>query len=168
MTYAGGGGGAAQHGTSATSYTAGLGGTGGGGNGANASCSVAANGSNASVNTGGGGGGGANTGSSTTAVGGNGGSGIVVLSYIYCTPLANGGTITSYTSGGLTYQVHTFNTSGSFQIHKTISIKLQDTLPMSDSTSQNSNYTRSTSTENLTEGPINIFDVSRINYSLNY
>lgn len=64
-TYGGGGGGSAP--------TPGNGGTGGGGNGA-----VAGNGSNGTANTGGGGGG-ANVGSTA----GSGGSGVVVISYLY-------------------------------------------------------------------------------------
>lgn len=56
---------------------------------------------------GGGGGGGGSSG-----VAGNGASGVVVVSYQSTTPKLTGGTVTSYTSGGNTYQVHTFTSSG--------------------------------------------------------
>jgi hypothetical protein len=65
------------------------------------------------ANTGGGGGG---SGSGGTSGGSNnaGGSGIVILSYESPTQTATGGTVTSYSSGGDTYWVHTFTTSGTF------------------------------------------------------
>ena len=43
-----------------------------------------------------------------------GGSGVVIISYAATSPVGTGGTITSYTSGGITYQVHTFTSSGTF------------------------------------------------------
>jgi len=48
------------------------------------------------------------------AVGGAGGSGIVVLRYASDKQKGSGGTITSYSSGGTTYWVHTFTSSGTF------------------------------------------------------
>jgi hypothetical protein len=42
-----------------------------------------------------------------------GGSGIVIISYLGA-QRATGGTITTYSSGGFTYTVHTFTTSGTF------------------------------------------------------
>jgi len=94
--YAGGGGG--QGGT-----LGGFGGSGGGGTGATNTSGV----TSGSANTGGGGGGGA-YGS------GAGGSGVVIFSYANLTQRATGGTVTSYTTGGIKYWVHTFTTSGTF------------------------------------------------------
>jgi hypothetical protein len=48
------------------------------------------------------------------AVSGAGGSGIVVIRYASATQVGSGGTVTTYTSGSTTYQVHTFTTSGTF------------------------------------------------------
>ena len=62
-------------------------------------------------NTGGGGGG---TERNSYTTGGSGGSGIVIISYASPTAIATGGTVTSYTSGATTYQVHTFTSSGTF------------------------------------------------------
>ena len=96
--YAGGGG--AQGNTSG-----GAGGLGGGGAGGTAG----GNSGNGSDNTGGGGGGRAAGGT-----GGLGGSGVIIISYCNPTQLGTGGTVTSYSLGGLTYWVHTFTTSGTF------------------------------------------------------
>lgn len=60
------------------------------------------------VNTGSGGGGG------RSGAGGAGGSGVVIIRYQSAAQIATGGTVTSYTSGGLTYWVHKFNSSGTF------------------------------------------------------
>jgi hypothetical protein len=38
----------------------------------------------------------------------------VFISYQNSVQRGTGGTVTSYTSGGLTYWVHTFNSSGTF------------------------------------------------------
>lgn len=97
VTYAGGGGGGG--------YTYGLGGSGGGGNGADGNPPGAIGGTN---NTGGGGGGSAYN----NGTGASGGSGIVIVSYSSTTQRATGGTVTTYTSGGATYYVHTFTSSG--------------------------------------------------------
>jgi hypothetical protein len=43
-----------------------------------------------------------------------GGSGIVIVSYANSTQRALGGTVTNYVSGGVTYWVHTFTSSGTF------------------------------------------------------
>lgn len=95
--YAGGGGGGnRQVGSSGT------GGLGGGG----------FNNTAGAANTGGGGaGGGSDPGAFT---GSAGGSGIAIFSYASPSQLATGGTVTSYSSGGTTYWVHTFTTSGTF------------------------------------------------------
>ena len=61
------------------------------------------------ANTGGGGGG------AYGADGGGGGSGVVIISYISLgSARATGGTITTYSSGGDTYYVHKFTSSGTF------------------------------------------------------
>ena len=61
------------------------------------------------ANTGGGGGG------AYGANGGGGGSGVVIISYISLgSARATGGTITTYSSGGNTYYVHKFTSSGTF------------------------------------------------------
>lgn len=62
------------------------------------------------ANTGGGGGGGWSTDS------GSGGSGVVVLSYQSPTQRATGGTVTSFTSGGNVFWIHTFTSNGTFTI----------------------------------------------------
>ena len=59
---------------------------------------------------GGGGGGGASGVGQSGAVGG---SGIVIIRYAADSPSAVGGTITSYTDSGTTYQVHSFTSTGS-------------------------------------------------------
>jgi len=102
VTYAGGGGGGTN-----TGGVSSPGGSGGGGSGTGNTY-----GSNGGANLGGGAGGGGNSG--TYFAGGTGGSGIVIVSYASATQLATGGTVTSYTSGGTTYQVHTFTSSGTF------------------------------------------------------
>jgi hypothetical protein len=54
--------------------------------------------------------------SASDTSGGSGGSGIVVLRYPSTTPIATGGTITSYINSGTVYQVHTFLTSGTLTL----------------------------------------------------
>jgi hypothetical protein len=106
-TYGGGGGGGAYTGTPGT------GGTGGGGGGAN----VANNGSSATTNSGGGGGGGGSSAGGGSGVGGAGGSGIVEISYPTGSIIgATGGTITYVLVSGVSYNVHTFATSGTFVV----------------------------------------------------
>jgi hypothetical protein len=104
--YAGGGGGAGGD-------NVGSGGIGGGGSGGGGSVGGMPLAQPGTANTGGGGGG---SGSGGTSGGSNnaGGSGIVILSYESPTQTATGGTVTSYSSGGDTYWVHTFTTSGTF------------------------------------------------------
>lgn len=124
----GGGGGAGQAGVNGTGS--------GGGNGGNGLQS-AINGTNTYYAGGGGGandvgltpsqggaGGGAPQGGSQNAVvnsggggagyNGYGGSGIVIISYPSATQRATGGIVTTYTSGGQVYWVHTFTSSGTF------------------------------------------------------
>jgi hypothetical protein len=84
--YAGGGGGSSD-------TTTGAGGSGGGGSN-----------SSGTSNTGGGG----------SGLYSSGGSGIVIISYTGVTQRATGGTVTSYSSSGTTYWVHTFISSGTF------------------------------------------------------
>lgn len=82
------------------------GGIGGGGQGASGSGGASDNNATSgTANTGGGGGGGQGT---------NGGSGVVIVSYVSPTQRGSGGTITSYSSGGNTYWVHKFTSSGTF------------------------------------------------------
>ena len=97
--YAGGGGGQGSNGQ--TSSPGGSGGSGGGGNGGLG-------------NTGGGGSGTSNTGGGGGGAGGVGGSGVVIVSYPSASQRATGGTVTTYTSSGTVYWVHTFTTSGTF------------------------------------------------------
>jgi hypothetical protein len=92
------------------SSTGGAGGT-NAGNGASGTSSSGNGGSINAANNFGGGGGGSSCGSCTS---GAGGSGVVIIRYASSTPLATGGTITSYTSGTTTYQVHTFTSNGTF------------------------------------------------------
>jgi len=106
VTRAGGGGGSVYY---VATATAGAGGSGGGGAGAIGRSTGTAG----TANTGGGGGGGALT-NSGSGSGGNGGSGVVIISYASASQRATGGTVTSYSSGGSTYWVHTFNSSGTF------------------------------------------------------
>jgi hypothetical protein len=100
--YAGGGGGGSDQRVSGSNGT---GGSGGGGNG-----SYQGGGSAGGTNTGGGGGGQGYNGGDGRA----GGSGIVIISYTNSTQRATGGTVTSYSSGGYTYWVHTFTSSGTY------------------------------------------------------
>jgi hypothetical protein len=39
---------------------------------------------------------------------------VVIIAYRATAPRASGGTITNYTTSGITYYVHTFTTSGTF------------------------------------------------------
>lgn len=94
VTYAGGGGGGDRQ--------AGVGGSGGAGGGGTRSAGT--------PNTGGGGaGGGSDPGGYG---GGSGGSGVVIAAYASSYQRATGGTVTTYTNGGITYYVHTFTSSG--------------------------------------------------------
>jgi hypothetical protein len=52
-------------------------------------------------------------GQSAGGSGGPGGSGIVIISYLGA-QRATGGTVTSYSSGGFSYTVHTFLSSGTY------------------------------------------------------
>jgi hypothetical protein len=113
--YAGGGGGGAN--ADGDNYNSGSGGSGGGGSGANAYPGSAGDGGAATANTGGGGGGGSNVrdgSSSGHAYGGAGGSGVVIIRYASATQRASGGTVTTYTTGSVTYWVHKFTSSGTF------------------------------------------------------
>jgi hypothetical protein len=130
---AGGGGGAGGNGGNGSSTSGGAGGAGvnnslrtgssqtygAGGKGGRQYGSSNYSGSDGGANTGNGGGGGASSGSSVT--GKTGGSGIVVIRYASSTAQATGGTITSYTSGSTTYQVHTFTSGGTFTVTSAIS-----------------------------------------------
>lgn len=109
--YAGGGGGGG--GNNESPGERGVGGLGGGGNGGPSGLDPAYAGSPGTANTGGGGGGSGGTLGTPTA-GGNGGSGVCILSYPSTTQRATGGTVTTYTSSGTVYWVHTFTTSGTF------------------------------------------------------
>jgi hypothetical protein len=106
VTYAGGGGGAG------IGYL-GLGGSGGGGNGAGYNGS-AYDYSTAGTNGRGGGGGGGFGGA--WVQGSNGGSGLVIVRYASSTQRATGGTVTSFTSGGATFWVHTFTSSSTLTV----------------------------------------------------
>lgn len=126
--YWGGGGGGASH----TSGSGGAGGAGGGGGGGSQGGSAGTGGSglnsgqngvgpgsphkggNGGENTGGGGAAGPGNAESIGQNAGNGGSGIVIVRYAGATTVATGGTVTSYSQGGTTYQVHTFTTSSNF------------------------------------------------------
>lgn len=99
LTYYGGGGG----GSTDNPGGGGAGGTGGGGAGSNTTTATSG-----TANTGGGGGG------SIPGFSGAGGSGIVIISYANATQRGTGGTVTSYSSGGTTYWVHTFTSSGTY------------------------------------------------------
>jgi hypothetical protein len=115
----GGGGGFGSIGVSATVSSGGA-----GGNGVSSSISGSAStyavGGNGSTSNGSGGGagtsntgnGGAGAGSGITGL--NGGSGVVILSYPSASQRATGGNVTTYTSSGTVYWVHTFTTSGTF------------------------------------------------------
>jgi hypothetical protein len=115
--YAGGGGGGGQNqGGGQDATLPGAGGLGGGGQGGfggpDGSGSVATDGVSGTAGLGGGGGGGARIYQYAYTTGGNGGSGVVVAAYASPSQRATGGTVTTYTSGGITYWVHTFTTSG--------------------------------------------------------
>jgi hypothetical protein len=114
----GGGGGGCNAGGGQDATLPGAGGLGGGGlggyGGPDGSGSVATSGVAGTANTGGGGGGAARVGQYGGTSGGAGGSGVVILSYVSPFQRATGGTITSYTSSGSTYWVHTFTSSGTF------------------------------------------------------
>jgi hypothetical protein len=107
--YAGGGGGAGEG--SGTVARGGFGGVGGGGAGAGGvpggSPTIAVAGT---ANRGGGGGAGGSSAGGAAA----GGSGVAIISYPSTTQRATGGNVTTYTSGGQVYWVHTFTTSGTF------------------------------------------------------
>jgi hypothetical protein len=112
----GGGGGGCNAGGGQDATLPGDGGLGGGGQGGfggpDGSGSVATNGVAGTPGTGGGGGGGARVGQYGVTNGGNGGSGVVIAAYASPSQRATGGTVTTYTTGGITYWVHTFTTSG--------------------------------------------------------
>lgn len=76
-----------------------------GGTGGNAGANATLIGSGGDGNSGGSGG---------PFTGGSGSDGVVIASYASPTALATGGTITSYTSGGVVFQVHTFTANGTF------------------------------------------------------
>jgi hypothetical protein len=108
-----------------TSYGAGGGGAGGVGfgeiNNTNGGIGIQNSITGTSVYYAGGGGGtsGGSAGLGTIGRGGGGGGGTgsggaVIVSYPSTTQRATGGTVTTYTSGGLVYWVHTFTTSGTF------------------------------------------------------
>lgn len=119
-TYGGGGGGAGQVGGSAVASTRG----GDGGTGVQSSITGTAvyyAGGGAGYLQGIGGTGGTPGNGSLNAGGGGDGydpsigkTGLVVISYPSATQRATGGTVTTYTSSGTTYWVHTFTTSGTF------------------------------------------------------
>jgi hypothetical protein len=122
--FAGGGGGGSWGFTSGGRGAGGIGGGGAGdsptGNGDGPSARGAGNtptGVSGLPNTGGGGGGAGKTGGQASR-GGDGGSGVVLIRYplteiLPLTPtIATGGTITTATVDGLTYNVHTFSTPG--------------------------------------------------------
>jgi hypothetical protein len=98
--YAGGGGGG--------SWGAG-GGSGGQGGGGAGSASING-GQSGSANSGGGGGGSGNL----SSFGGSGGAGVVIIRYASASQRGTGGVVTSYSDAGITYFVHTFNSSGTF------------------------------------------------------
>ena len=117
--YAGGGGGGGSNASGGQDgVLPGGGGLGGGGyggyGGPDGGGSVALSGVPGTAGTGGGGGGAARVGQYGATGAGNGGSGVVIVSYAYPSQRATGGTITSYSSGGSTYWVHTFTSSGTF------------------------------------------------------
>jgi hypothetical protein len=88
----------------------GSGGQGGGGGGGNLAW-VGTGGSGA-VNTGGGAGGSGGENTSGLTPNASGGSGVFILVYKGSSPRFAGGTITSYTNGPITFQVHKFTSSG--------------------------------------------------------
>lgn len=102
--YAGGGGGN----TGASNPTAqAQGGSGGGGKGRVEFGVLSTDSTPGSANTGGGGGGG-------NTLSGSGGSGVAIVRYASASQRGTGGTVTSYSDAGITYFVHTFNSSGTF------------------------------------------------------
>ncbi|MGA1632535.1 MAG: beta strand repeat-containing protein, partial [Phycisphaerales bacterium] len=118
LTYGGGG----SAGGSAGNPSSVSGGSGGGGGGTNYVGSGSNGGGGAgTANTGGGGGGASGT-TVTYFDGGSGGSGIVVLRYPGSSLGSIGGTVSSFVGdgtigeNGVTYQVHTFTSSGSFDL----------------------------------------------------
>lgn len=100
--YLAGGGGGGSYGT------AGLGGGGYGGYPGSSN-----QGGSGQANTGGGGGGSGGDGGGQQLPS-PGGSGVVVFKYQAPVQKATGGTVTSYSSGGYTYWIHTFTSSGTF------------------------------------------------------
>ncbi len=102
----------------ANAVTGGLGGT-NAGNGTSGSNTTSSSGSINAANNFGGGGGGNSCGNCTS---GSGGSGVVIIRYAATSPLATGGSISSYTAdgtnglNGVVYQVHQFNSSGTFAL----------------------------------------------------
>ena len=112
--YAGGGGGG-QGDNAYQGSAGGAGGLGGGGAGGLGGINPGFDGSPGTANTGGGGGGSGGTLGTPTA-GGNGGSGIVVIRYKSGSQRIVGGTITTYTSGGDFYWIHTFLSSTTIRV----------------------------------------------------
>jgi hypothetical protein len=112
----GGGGGGCSAGGGQDGTLPGAGGLGGGGlggyGGPTGSGSVPTAGVAGTANTGGGGGGGARIYQYGLTAGGNGGSGVVIAAYASSYQRATGGTVTTYTNGGVQYYVHTFTSSG--------------------------------------------------------
>ena len=100
-TYAGGGGSAMGYLAPTGTQYAGTGGFGGGGAGSSL-------GNSGRSNTGGG------AGAPWSNSSASGGSGIVIISYQSSNQRSANGTITSYTSNGLTYWVHVFTTTGTY------------------------------------------------------
>ena len=101
VTRAGGGGGGGGDGV-------GTGGSGGGGNGGGGPSGAITQ--PGTANTGGGGGGSGGGGGTNNA----GGSGVAIVRYASASQRGTGGTVTSYSDAGITYFVHTFNSSGTF------------------------------------------------------
>ena len=109
ITYAGGGGGATERGVG----TPGSGGTGGGGAGDGST----GRGGNGTANTGGGGGGATWNGAvSPGSIGGTGGSGLAIIRYAGSSLGSIGGTVTAGSGTASGFTIHTFNTSGSFNM----------------------------------------------------
>jgi hypothetical protein len=106
----GAGGGGASHQTNVNT-TGGAGGNFGGGVGSNVLGSAAGAGIDF---TGAGGGGAGGLGFKNNGEGGRGGSGVVIVRYQNTKQICTGGDITSYSAEGLTYWVHTFTSTGTF------------------------------------------------------
>jgi hypothetical protein len=111
--------------TGTSTYYAGGGGCGSGddvgpaagglGGGGASGASFAKTGTSGSANTGGGGGGqNGNDNAYPPGVVSSGGSGVVIIRYASATQRGSGGTVTTYTSGSVTYWVHKFNSSGTY------------------------------------------------------